>query len=229
MELPNQVAVMTLSDTSLFPQALLPLYIFEPRYRRMLADALRAHRMFAVAMLKPGCQRECPCPVAGLGVIRVSVDHPDGTSHLILQGLTRVRLRTLLQYKPYRLHAIEPLSTPPADNVVLDALTAKVFELVQLRLESGPSPFPLALPKAPGAEPTADAAEADRLSARAILKYLEGLRDPGQVADLVASALLSDPVQRQTILETLDLEPRLRHLVHFLVAETARPQKNSPA
>src|ERR1043166_9773261 len=84
MELPNEVPVMTLPSATLFPQALLPLYIFEPRYRQMVADSLKTERMFSVAMQKPGRTRESPCQVAGLGVIRVSVDHQDGTSHLIL-------------------------------------------------------------------------------------------------------------------------------------------------
>ena len=79
MELPNLVPVMTLPNATLFPQALLPLYIFEPRYRQMLVDTLKAKRMFSVAMQRPGRTRETPCPVAGLGLIRVSVDHQDGT------------------------------------------------------------------------------------------------------------------------------------------------------
>ena len=61
---------MTLPSATLFPQALLPLYIFEPRYRQMLADTLKHNRMFSVAMQKPGRTRETPCPVAGLGLIR---------------------------------------------------------------------------------------------------------------------------------------------------------------
>src|SRR5919198_1512193 len=100
---------MTLPSATLFPQALLPLYIFEPRYRQMLADSLKTNRMFSVAMQKPGKNRESPCPVAGLGLIRVSVGHADGTSHLILQGLTRVELHKTVQYKPYRMHRISPL------------------------------------------------------------------------------------------------------------------------
>jgi len=90
MKIPREVAVMTLPNATLFPQALLPLYIFEPRYRQMLADALQADRMFSVAMRRPGTSREVPSPIAGLGLIRVSVGHRDGTSHLILQGLARV-------------------------------------------------------------------------------------------------------------------------------------------
>src|SRR6185436_17412367 len=134
MELPTEVPVMTLPSATLFPQALLPLYIFEPRYRQMLADSLKSNRMFSVALQKPGRTRESPCAVAGLGLIRVSVDHEDGTSHLILQGLTRVELRETVQYKPYRVHTIRPLATEPADNGAVDALVEKVHELVERRL-----------------------------------------------------------------------------------------------
>ena len=60
--LPEQVPVMPLPGAVLFPHALLPLYIFEPRYREMLEHALSHHRMFAVATLKP--------PVRAMDVVR---------------------------------------------------------------------------------------------------------------------------------------------------------------
>src|SRR5947199_7063414 len=101
MKIPQEVPVMTLPNATLFPQALLPLYIFEPRYRHMLADALHSNRMFSVAMQKPGTERELPSPVAGLGLIRVSVAHRDGTSHLILQGLAAAVLAQHVRDRPY--------------------------------------------------------------------------------------------------------------------------------
>src|SRR2546423_356675 len=113
MKIPSEVPVMTLPNATLFPQALLPLYIFEPRYRQMLADALHSNRMFSVAMQKRGNTRESPSPVAGLGLIRVSVGHKDGTSPLFLQGLTRVELQDTVRYKPYRVQRIRALKTPP--------------------------------------------------------------------------------------------------------------------
>jgi len=65
---------MTLSNATLFPGAILALHIFEPRYRRMLSDVFESHRMFAVAMRRPGTRREVPIPVACLGVVRVCVE-----------------------------------------------------------------------------------------------------------------------------------------------------------
>src|SRR5258708_12565747 len=112
MKLPNEVPVMTLPNATLFPQALLPLYIFEPRYRRMLVDSLNADRMFSVAMQKPGRTRETPSAIAGLGLIRVSVGHQDGPSHLIMQGIVPVQLVATDPSNPYRIRPTPPLHTP---------------------------------------------------------------------------------------------------------------------
>jgi ATP-dependent Lon protease len=221
MELPESVPVMTLPSATLFPQALLPLYIFEPRYRRMLADALDTTRMFSVAMQRPGRSREMPCPVAGLGLIRVSVGHNDGTSHLILQGLTRVQLRETVQYKPYRVQRIEPLAPAEADNVTVDALVAKVHELVEQRLDIAPFPSPFPIKKKGDDDPHKPTV----FSKREVLNYLEQLPGADQVADLVTCALLTDAIERQTILETIEIEGRLKHLIHFLMAEISRRQK----
>ena len=222
MQLPDAVPVMTLQSATLFPQALLPLYIFEPRYRRMLAEALDSNRMFSVAMQKPGRSREIPCPIAGLGLIRVSVGHNDGTSHLILQGLTRVRLGETVQYKPYRVQRIHALCAEENDTVVVDALVAKVHELVEQRLELAPFPSPFPMKKQDdGSEhvPTV-------FSKKEVLKYLSQLPGADQVADLVSCALLSEAVERQKILETVEIEGRLKHLIHFLMAEISRRQKH---
>ena len=142
MKLPEEVPVMTLPNATLFPQALLPLYIFEPRYRKMLVDSLNTNRMFSVAMQRPGRTREIPSTVAGLGLIRVSVGHNDGTSHLVLQGLARVQLVEAVRYKPYRIQRILPLETPPVNDVVVEALLAKVRELIEERIKLGMN-FPM--------------------------------------------------------------------------------------
>jgi len=206
---------MTLPNATLFPQALLPLYIFEPRYRQMLADALHSHRMFLVAMQKPGHVRETPSPVAGLGFIRVSVGHRDGTSHLVLQGLARVGLEAAVRYKPYRIQRIRPLEIPPCDGAVVDALVAKVRELLAERIDLGLSfPFPvMSLGKAQ------DSPGAPSISAKEAMRYLDSISDPEHVVDLVSCAVLQGAVERQAILETVDVEARLRRLVHFLLAE----------
>ena len=221
MKLPSEVPVMTLPHATLLPQAFLPLYIFEPRYRQMLRDSLGSARMFSVAMQKPGRVRESPSPIAGLGLIRGSVEHEDGTSHLLLQGIARVELVETVRYKPYRIQRIRPLESPPSNDVAVDALLAKVRELLDDRVKLGLSFCPPFLqdPKAPPLLPGLPPAES--------LEFLDQVTDPGQVADLVSGAVLASPAERQTILETVHLESRLKHLIHFLMAEIRRKRKDT--
>ena len=227
MELPNTVPVMTLPSATLFPQALLPLYIFEPRYRQMLADMLKADRMFSVAMQKPGKQRETPCGVAGLGLIRVSVGHQDGTSHLILQGLARVELMETVRTKPYRMVSIRPLQAALSKGAAIDTLVEKVHELVDERIRLGPFPFPFsAFKQAPAAKKKSGQ---PKFTGKDVLNYLESLDDPDQIADLVSCALLPGAVERQTLLETIPLEARLKHLIHFLMEEVRRLRNSKPS
>lgn len=210
---------MTLPEATLFPQALLPLYIFEPRYRRMLADALHSHRMFSVAMQQPGLKRETPLPVAGLGVIRVSVAHKDGTSHLILQGLTRVQLEEVVQVKPYRVARVRPLPTPPCDTAAADALLTTVRALLKEWMSLGVSlPFPF-LTQNQSTKPKPD------ISPKEILGYLDSLTNPEQAADLISCAVLRDPADRQAIMEAVDVETRLRCLTRFLLVEVRRKKE----
>ncbi|HXC98156.1 MAG TPA: LON peptidase substrate-binding domain-containing protein [Verrucomicrobiae bacterium] len=221
MKLPSEVPVMTLPHATLLPQAFLPLYIFEPRYRQMLRDSLGSARMFSVAMQKPGRIRETPSPVAGLGLIRGSVEHEDGTSHLLLQGIARVELVETVRYKPYRVQRIRPLESPPSNDVAVDALLAKVRELLDDRVKLGLSFCPTFLqdPNSPPLLPGLPPAES--------LEFLDQVTDPGQVADLVSGAVLASPAERQTILETVHLESRLKHLIHFLMAEIRRKRKDT--
>ncbi|MBI2925419.1 MAG: LON peptidase substrate-binding domain-containing protein [Verrucomicrobia bacterium] len=228
MQLPTAVPIMTLPNVILFPQAMLPLYIFEPRYRQMLTDVLASHRMFAIAMQKQGRTRECPSGVAGLGLVRASVANRDGTSNLVLQGLSRVRLERVVHYKPYRVYRIRPLATPAPDTTTVDALTARVLDLVRERLKLGfQLPVHLVQQLAPHDDfKTQDSSAA--ISFKEVIKGLAKLNDPEQLADLVSCTLLPAAEERQTILEIVDLESRLKSLIQFLLGEIRRQQQRKP-
>jgi Lon protease-like protein len=196
MNLPAQVGVMTLPNAILFPRALLPLYIFEPRYRRMLATALQGDRIFAVALRRPNNRRQQPHTVMGLGIIRTSVERPDGTSHLILEGLARVRVREYVQLRPYRIARVEPLaSIPTAPPHLHQQLVAAVQRLTAARAEAG-----LAVPKE-------------------LVETLVAMPDTELLTDLAGHALLADCQAKQQLLEELAVADRLRRLVALLDAE----------
>lgn len=221
MRVPTSVPVMVLQNVILFPQAMLPLYIFEPRYRRLLSDALYGNRMMAVAMRKPGAGQERAERIGGLGLIRACVTHDDGTSHLVLQGLARVKIEKTLRYRPYRVSAISPLDSREESDVAVNALAVRLMDLVRQRLAG--------MPASAFAEVAGDTLSKDDTKTLAIeafeklLDHLNGANDPEQIADLVSATLLADPAERQLILETGPVVDRLRHLIRFLTRELKNP------
>ena len=198
--LPEQVPVMPLPGALLFPHALLPLYIFETRYRDMLEHALSHHRMFAVALLKPQRTEWDSAAdffqIAGVGLIRACVGRDDGTSNLILQGLERVRFTGFEQESPFPIATIERLESDYTASVETEALSAKVLELYAKFKGDG-----------------------RQLPAR-VDEYLSDLEDPEMLADLVASTFVTDALRRQRVLEELSVNQRLRLLIRYLRDES---------
>ncbi len=106
----------------------------------------------------------------------------------------------------------------------MDLLRFGPISLIE-RVRLGPFPFPFSAFKNAGSPKKKG--NHCKFSAKEILDYLESLTDPDQMADLVSCALLPGAVERQTILETVHLEERLKHLIHFLIEEVQRARKGA--
>lgn len=105
-------AIFPLPNVVLFPQALLPLHIFEPRYRQMTADVLSGERFLAMALLKPETGSPPPVhDVVGLGKVVAYERLESGRYHLVLRGVARARVcEELSTSRPYRQARLELLS-----------------------------------------------------------------------------------------------------------------------
>jgi Lon protease-like protein len=193
---------MPLPGAVLFPHALLPLYIFEPRYRHMLDHALHHHRMFCVTLIKPSCvewhEPEDFFHLATVGLIRACVGCGDGTSNLILQGLQRVRFASFEQQTPFPIAKIDVVESRGVQTVETEALGEKVLELYTKLKRDG-----------------------RRLPAK-VDRYLSQLNDLEMLADLVASTFINDPLRRQGVLEEIVLNQRLRLIIQYLRDEIGR-------
>ena len=152
------------------------------------------------------------------------MQHHDQTSHLILQGVARVQLGPAVRYKPYRVHEIQPLVGFGTDPATLEPLLKELYERVGQGLEKGLTAT-LCRSVPSGAEGKSDPLPA--FSIQEVIQHLQQMRGPEEVTDLVASALVLDPEQRQSILEILDVSQRLRHLISCLAAQAngASPKK----
>ena len=192
--LPPTLPVMVLPGVTLFPNALLPLYIFEPRYREMLDEALGAGRMLAMAMPRNEEESEVEM-IAGAGLVRACIRNDDGTSNLILQGVCRVRFTGWEQLSPYRIAQVEELRSDEGNHDELESKVTQLHALCARFKEQGielPSQF-----------------EA----------YLNQITNIGVITDLVASTLVADSRVRQMLLEEVEIPRRLEKLLAGLRAQ----------
>jgi Lon protease-like protein len=201
IHVPDEVPVMTLPNVAFFPQALLPLHIFEPRYRHMLRDVLASNRIFAVACLDSDAaaldQRfEPPHRVACIGLIRACQKNDNGTSNLLLQGLCRVAIEKIVGDEPYRRIRIRALASRPGAAPAVNAkLRTELAGLIKLKLKLTPG----------GSDGMTD-----------LLKTVE---DPEIFADIAAFNLCDSVAVKQKVLETLDVNRRLGLLLRVMRAE----------
>lgn len=193
--LPDQVPVMTLPNTAFFPQALMPLHIFEPRYRHMLRDVLASNRLFAVAGLdlhrvsEPG-QFEPPHRIASVGIVRACQKNDNGTSNLLLQGICRVEITEIVRDEPYRRIRIRALSSQPgATSDENHHLRRELARLLNLKTKLNTA---------------GSGGGADEMAA-----FLKTVDDPEAFVDIAAFNLCDDAALKQRLLETLNVHRRL--------------------
>jgi Lon protease-like protein len=192
----RRLPIFPLPNTVLIPGGYLPLHVFEPRYRALVADCLADDRVMAVPLLVPeGELGSGPDPkgrprvyrISGVGYIDAIQPLDDGCSNIVLKGMTRVRIvEELVTEHPYRLVQAETLDDRQ-DQREEQRLSARVLRQLARQLLTR-------LPDELGQQMIATMAEA---------------QDPGGLADLVGASVLLDPGQRQAFLEERSVARRL--------------------
>jgi len=145
------VPLFPLPNVFLFPGTLMPLHIFEPRYRQMIEDSLDGPGRIVVSAILEGWQDQLAgappvLPVAGLGEIARHERLPDGRFMIWLAGLVRVRLREVPSDRLYRKVEVLPLPEEPASGDSQKALRARLTQAVRARapeLTELPADLPL--------------------------------------------------------------------------------------
>lgn len=189
----------------MFPHALLPLHIFEERYKKMARDLLSSHRHLAVAMLQSSDDAAAPesppvRPIMGVGEVVVAHELPDGRFNLVLRGRARIHLdEELRSDELYRvIRASVRLDLPVASAMELSDADQSLRALVGRLAENIP-----------------DGGELLR-------QVVASQTAPYELADVLASALIVDPQKRQRLLETRDVLRRIEIVTAEVVAMTGR-------
>jgi uncharacterized protein len=189
------VPIFPLPNAVLFPRAILPLHVFEPRYKLMTRDALAGSRLIAMALLKPGYEPRYHTldvevhPVVCVGRIVREEQLEDGRYNFLLQGVIRAQIlqeNTELGYRRAQLRLLPPNNVPQALTLLL-----------RRQLHSALTDPPM-----------------DELAAEA--SWLELLRCPdlclSDLVDLLGSVALQTVEEKQDLLA----EPRTEPRVHLL-------------
>lgn len=184
---PDQTDFMILPWVSLFPGSLLPLYIFEERYREMTRKALAGNRIFAIAH----CHDDATlAPIAGLGIIRACVMNEDGTSNLVLQGVSRVEFSEV-ELSP-RPHGTIRIIRDDATNSDRSEVRTQILDVCEELFQDG-------IQAPPGFN-----------------SILRGTLSDSGFADLIGSTLVQDPIHRRMVFETLDVDSRISLILEIL-------------
>jgi Lon protease-like protein len=132
---PERLPIFPLPNVLLFPNMVLPLHIFEERYKRMVNDCLQGDRLLGLFLLRRGWEEEgarpTPYEVGGMGRITRAVRYPNGSMDILLSGLARVRILRYVQEKPYLIAEVEMWPDEPDDSEGVEALTRRMVGLFE--------------------------------------------------------------------------------------------------
>ncbi len=210
----GRIPMFPLPNVALFPHAMLPLHIFEPRYRQMIADALAGERLIGMVKLKAGWEGAAapqhPAPevheVFGVGQIAGHHQLPDGRYHIVLQGIGSARI--VEEVPSDRLYRIARIETLPEAPSIWSREQER--ELVALLLS--------------------DASRRDsQASLQKLISDLKG-RDLSlsAVTDILAGALSVPPFFAQKLLEERSPSIRGIQLLEWLRQTNPRPSRMFP-
>jgi Lon protease-like protein len=145
--LPLEIPLFPLPNVVLFPGVTRPLLIFEPRYREMVADALKGNRIIGMVLLRPGFEKdyEGRPPIHDIGCAGTIEEYeqlPDGRYVILLKGLTTFRVVSENQSKAYRLGRVDavPEILKDEERGALSATREKIAELLFTVLPLGVDP-----------------------------------------------------------------------------------------
>jgi Lon protease-like protein len=132
MPLPPRIPLFPLPNVVLFPHMPMPLHVFEPRYRKMVEDALKGHQTIGMTLLQPGWEpeylrRPAIYPVGCAGRIEQCEPVENGRYNILLRGLSRFRVLEEEDGEPYRMAAVEPLPDGAGDQASLEELRRRVL------------------------------------------------------------------------------------------------------
>ena len=192
--LPPTIPLFPLPNVVLFPNVCLPLHIFEPRYREMVADTLDADRIIGMVLLRPGWEGEYEgrppiYEIGCAGLITHAERLAEGRYNLVLRGLQKFKVREEDHSRRYRVAAVDPILERVADS------DRAIITAERRRLETLLVPQP----SGRGVDPKMPPSMPDEELVNALAQYLD-----------------LEMVEKQALLERDGLVQRCQSLIELL-------------
>jgi ATP-dependent Lon protease len=197
VEVPEQLSILPLRNSVLFPGSIIPIDVGRRKSVRLVEEAISKERPVIGILTQRDARTEDPtendmyqvgCAARILKVIKLAKDN----FSVILQGVSRIRIAEYQQQEPFIVARVQPIPDPTTTDVELDALVMNLKDIAKRVIKLMPE-----LPK-----------EASAL--------VDSVTEPGQLADLITSNLDIQVDEKQDVLETFDLKARMRTVLQFL-------------
>ena len=198
IRVPDELPVLPGKDSLIFPYMIVPMIVGQERLVQLINEAVVGDRLVGFFALRSDQEHPKPedlYPVGTAVQIARMIRMPEGMVQVLLQGIARVRLTQVTQTEPYLRARVEVLQDVLKPSIEIEALTRNLLSLFQKVVAQAPN-----LP--------------DELAVASM-----NIPEPGKLADFIASNLNLQLPETQEILETLDVESRLRTLTSFVNRE----------
>jgi len=190
-KIPEIIPILPLFDTALFPKMVLPLIVMQVESIQLIDDAMSKDRIIGLLVSKKKTEdgtysKDDLSTVGTVALILKMAKIEDDKAQLLVQGLSRFKIKSFVEDKPYRLASVEPITDIEKKDKETEALMSNIRALFNRIIELSPG-----LPKEIGA-------------------MANSIQEPGTLADIVASTINSTPEDKQRILEIDNIKKRLK-------------------
>ncbi len=195
--IPEVLPVLPLIDTALFPKMVMPIMAMQKESVQLVDEAMSKDRIIGLIIAKemktkPGYTPDDLHSVGISALILKMAKSEDNTTQLLVQGLSRFRVKDFIKTKPYLQVRVEHIKDKEEKDKEIDALMANIISLFTRVVELSPG-----LPQEIGA-------------------MAKSIQEPGTLADMVASLINAKLEEKQKVLELFDVKKRLKEVTRLL-------------
>ncbi|MCG2755628.1 MAG: endopeptidase La [Desulfobacteraceae bacterium] len=195
--IPEVLPVLPLIDTALFPKMVVPIIAMQKESVQLVDEAMSKDRIIGLLIakeikIKPSYTPDDLYLIGISAFILKMAKSEDNTTQLLVQGLSRFRVKDFIKEKPYLQARVEYIKDKEEKNKEIDALMANIISLFARVIELSPG-----LPQEIGA-------------------MAKSIQEPGTLADMVASLINATLEEKQKVLEIFDVKKRLKEVTRLL-------------